>query len=53
MISDAGITIEAAKREFELVEGIHAIVLHAFAKYFKDYFDQFLLMQKENQMGSA
>lgn len=52
-ISDAKILIATPKDEYELVEGIHAIVLHIFTKYFKDYFDHVLLMQKEKQAESA
>ena len=37
-LSDAKILIATPKGEYELVEGIHAVVLHIFTKYFKDYF---------------
>jgi hypothetical protein len=30
--------IATPQGEYELVEGIHAVVLHIFTKYFKDYF---------------
>jgi D-sedoheptulose 7-phosphate isomerase len=52
-ISDAKILVGTPKGEFELVEGIHAIVLHIFTKYFKEYFDHVLRMQKEKQAESA
>ena len=32
------ILIATPRGEYELVEGIHAVVLHLFTKYFKDYF---------------
>jgi hypothetical protein len=32
--------------DYELVEGVHAIVLHIFTKYFKDYFDNAFLLGK-------
>lgn len=35
---DAKIMVATATGEYELVEGIHAIILHLFTKYFKDYF---------------
>lgn len=37
-LSDAKILIATTKGEYELVEGIHAVILHIFTKYFKDYF---------------
>jgi hypothetical protein len=37
-LADAKILIATPKGEYELVEGIHAVVLHIFTKYFKDYF---------------
>lgn len=38
VLSDAKILIATTKGEYELVEGIHAVILHIFTKYFKDYF---------------
>ena len=32
--------------EYELVEGIHAVILHLFTKYFKDCFDSVARLQK-------
>jgi D-sedoheptulose 7-phosphate isomerase len=52
-LSDARILIATPQGEFELVEGIHAIVLHIFTKYFKDYFDHVLLIQKEKLAEST
>jgi D-sedoheptulose 7-phosphate isomerase len=43
-LSDAKILIPTTQGEYELVEGIHAIVLHIFTKYFKDYFDHVFLL---------
>jgi len=37
-LSDARILIATPHGEYELVEGIHAVILHLFTKYFKDYF---------------
>ncbi len=37
-LSDAKILVATPRGEYELVEGIHAVVLHIFTKYFKDYF---------------
>jgi D-sedoheptulose 7-phosphate isomerase len=38
-LSDAKILVATAYGEYELVEGIHAVILHIFTKYFKDSFD--------------
>jgi D-sedoheptulose 7-phosphate isomerase len=38
LLSDAKIVIATTKGEYELVEGTHAVILHLFTKYFKDYF---------------
>lgn len=37
-LADAKIHVETPRGEYELVEGVHAIVLHLMIKYFKDYF---------------
>jgi D-sedoheptulose 7-phosphate isomerase len=46
-LSDAKILIQTTQGEYELVEGIHAIVLHIFTKYFKEYFDHVLLLRRQ------
>jgi D-sedoheptulose 7-phosphate isomerase len=38
-ISDAKVHVPTDKGEYEVVEGIHAVVLHVMTRYFKDYFD--------------
>lgn len=38
-LADAKITVETEKGEYELVEGIHSVILHLITKYFKNYFD--------------
>jgi D-sedoheptulose 7-phosphate isomerase len=38
-LADAKIHIETSHGEYELVESVHAAVLHLLIKYFKDYFD--------------
>jgi D-sedoheptulose 7-phosphate isomerase len=38
LLSDAKIVVATTKGEYELVEGTHAVILHLFTKYFKDYF---------------
>lgn len=38
-LADAKIMVETQKGEYELVEGIHAVILHLMTKYFKNYFD--------------
>jgi len=37
-LADAKVLVATPKGEYELVEGIHAVILHLFTKYFKDYF---------------
>ncbi len=46
-LSDAKIHIVTQKGEYELVEGIHDVILHLITKYFKDYFDS--LIERERQ----
>lgn len=46
LLSDAKILISTAPDEYELVEGVHAIVLHIFTKYFREYFDHVLFSRK-------
>jgi len=48
-LADAKILITTTHGEYELVEGIHAVVLHIFTKYFKEYFDHVLLLQKDRE----
>lgn len=38
-LADAKILVESEKGEYELVEGIHSVILHLMTKYFKSYFD--------------
>lgn len=38
-MADAKILVQTEKGEYELVEGIHSVVLHMITKYFKEYFD--------------
>jgi len=47
-LSDARILVSTEKGEYELVEGVHAIILHIFTKYFKDYFD-YIIVQREKK----
>src|ERR1019366_3861959 len=46
LLSDAKILIPTTHGEYELVEGIHAIILHIFTKYFKDCFDHVVSLGK-------
>ena len=45
-LSDARILIPTPQGEYELVEGIHAIVLHIFTKYFQEYFNHAFRLNK-------
>lgn len=38
-LADSRILVTTDKGEYELVEGIHSVVLHLMTKYFKSYFD--------------
>lgn len=38
-LADAKILVATPKDEYEVVEGVHAVVLHMIVKYFKNYFD--------------
>lgn len=38
-LADAKICVQTEKGEYELVEGIHSVILHLITKYFKNYFD--------------
>lgn len=38
-LADAKIFVPTEKGEYEIVEGVHAVILHLMTKYFKDYFD--------------
>lgn len=38
-LADAKIIVKSEKGAYELVEGIHSVILHLMTKYFKDYFD--------------
>jgi D-sedoheptulose 7-phosphate isomerase len=41
-LSDVKIMVATAKGRCEIVEGIHAVILHVITKYFQDYFDHLL-----------
>jgi D-sedoheptulose 7-phosphate isomerase len=41
-LADAKIAVVTEKGRYEIVEGIHAVILHLFTKYFQDYFDHLL-----------
>ncbi len=38
-LADAKVLVKTAKGKYEIVEGVHAIILHLMTKYFQDYFD--------------
>lgn len=38
-LADARILVATDKGDYELVEGIHSVILHLMTKYFKSYFD--------------
>jgi len=47
-LSDAKIYIPTEKGQYEVVEGVHAVILHLMVKYFKDYFDH-VMERKEKR----
>lgn len=46
-LSDAKILITTPPGQYELVEGVHAVILHILTKYFKDYFGFLHHLRKE------
>lgn len=38
-LADAKILVKTDPGDYELVEGVHGVILHLMTKYFKDYFD--------------
>ena len=38
-LADVKICVKTEKGRYDLVEGIHAVILHLITKYFQDYFD--------------
>lgn len=53
VMADAKILIETPKGDYEIVEGVHAVVLHLFTKYFKDCFDHVLAQRKSKKTAAA
>lgn len=45
-LADAKIMIATEKGAYEMVEGVHAVILHLMTKYFKDYFDYRVELEK-------
>jgi D-sedoheptulose 7-phosphate isomerase len=41
-MADAKIAVVTEKGRYEIVEGIHAVILHLITKYFQDYFDHLI-----------
>lgn len=41
-LADAKVLVPAEQGEYEIVEGVHAVILHLMTKYFKDYFDHLI-----------
>ena len=51
LLSDAKVLITTGRGEYELVEGIHAVVLHLFTKYFKEYFGYLRHLESKEVSG--
>lgn len=47
-LADANIFVPTEKGEYEIVEGIHAVILHLMTKYFKEYFNSLVLHTHEH-----
>lgn len=41
-LADAKVLVPAEQGEYEIVESVHAVILHLMTKYFKDYFDHLI-----------
>jgi len=41
-LADAKIHVPTEKGEYEIVEGVHGVILHLMTKYFKDYFEHLI-----------
>ena len=52
-LADAKILVSTEKGDYELVEGVHAIILHIFTRYFKDYFDYVITLRQEQAARTA
>jgi D-sedoheptulose 7-phosphate isomerase len=46
-LADAKIVVKTEKGEYELVEGVHDVVMHMMTKYFKNYFDELVARSKK------
>lgn len=46
-LADAKILVPTKKGEYELVEGVHDVILHLMTKYFKDYFNHLFMAVKQ------
>ncbi|MDP2598885.1 MAG: SIS domain-containing protein [Candidatus Liptonbacteria bacterium] len=46
-LADAKILVKTEPGDYELVEGVHTVILHLMTKYFKDYFDH--LVENSNK----
>lgn len=42
-LADAKILVSTEQGAYEVVEGVHAVILHLMTKYFKDYFDDLVV----------
>ena len=50
-LADAKIVVATEKGEYELVEGVHDVVLHLLTKYFKEYFNE--LIKRQDRQAAA
>lgn len=46
-LADAKILVATSKGEYEIVEGVHDVILHMMTRYFKDYFDHVITNEKK------
>lgn len=49
-LADAKIVVKTEKGEYEIVEGVHDVVLHMMTKYFKGYFNHLLDRNTKKQL---
>lgn len=52
-MADAKILVKTPAGQYELVEGVHAVILHLFTKYFKNYFDYVLELKRQPALEMA
>lgn len=50
-LSDVKVFVKTDKGRYDIVEGIHAVILHLMTKYFQDYFDHLVTEKNANNLS--